>query len=171
MKLPGIKRIFPLILTVLLLPALLAVPARADELNIDFINVLNYTTPNMSGENTVTVSPQDKIVSFELPFHADIRYLEFTFSFSGEFFTPTVYLQSTRTTNGIVGTVREQMQIVYMGNNVFKCYGTFYYDDVTFFSLEFANFPDRRYLTFYDVSYAPEAVYPTNIVADGAINE
>ena len=68
------KRIIPLILTVLLLPVLLAVPARADE--TELLEVLNYSFPNDGTNTLVGVTPANNVVSFQLPFSTQVFYLD-----------------------------------------------------------------------------------------------
>lgn len=53
------KRILPLVLTVLLLPALLAFPAMADEVTSPWVNVLDYSTLDDSGANYIYLYDND----------------------------------------------------------------------------------------------------------------
>lgn len=160
---PTYQRIISIVCTIAVMITAMTFTVSADEINNQFIDVLDYTTPNTTGENTVSISPQDKVVNFELPFHADVRYIEVLFSISGEFFSPTVYLSD--------GRVKTPMTLAYLGNNLFRAYTTAYWDDTTYIGIEIGNVPDRRYLTFYDVSYAPESTYPVSIPADGYVHD
>ena len=68
------KRILPLILTILLIPGLLAVPARADEYSHEeaFLNVMDYLDPSILYQVVVG----DNSVSFALPTTTFIEYVD-----------------------------------------------------------------------------------------------
>lgn len=178
------KRILPLVLIVALLPALLAVPARAVEIDSSFIDVLNFCTPDDSGDYQVSLSLADSTVGFTLPFSTVITYIESIFRYTGDdlvgvslVYTKHSGLPETSLTVVKTGTYYR----VYgrgLGNTTDVFGIKFYFADgstsggsATFKSVKVDTVPVTKYQmsavgTVYDYSTSPATQTPITYQAD-----
>lgn len=150
------KRIIPLILTVLLLPTLLAVPALADELGGVRINLLDYTTPNGVPGFTASISPGSKTVNFSLPYATDIAYIDVTF------YTDAVSFTDLYSTDGHSNYL---LTYQYVGGGLYRAFGSVSFNNASLTALMFEDLDGT-----YDVTFNTFYVYttPTEASAIGA---
>lgn len=153
MKLPGIKRILPLILTVLLLPALMVVPARADDdINaLGWYNILDYGGAAGGASNVVNLT-KTPIIDFNNPTVSVVRYVDILVYATGSFSSVTYY-------NGEVNT---PLTIVSYGSGYYRIYGEIPDSIYHLITLEFSGFEANTVVNFleFSVSHIPHARYP-----------
>lgn len=177
MKLPGIKRILPLILTVLLLPTLLAVPARAVEDDSLWFNVLDLGTANNSGSNRVTFTSSTKSTV--------IRYY-----LTGKQYTRNIdVVFRTDSTDFKVSSYQHYFTIVDLGDGYYRAYGlqnyaydyiyiTFWHNDGSYIDIvgmrattsEFIETELRAAGTIYLYDNIPKSEYPISYMGDGNVH-
>lgn len=105
------KRILPLVLTVLLLPALLAVPAMADEVTESgTYNVLDFSTANDSGSNVV-LSASGVETFFQLVQSTTIYRVQALVRFVNGVIPSNSYVR--------IGNKTYELQMVALGNNYY----------------------------------------------------
>lgn len=171
------KRIIPLILTVLLLPSLLAVPARADENDSLWFNVLDLGTANNSGSNRVTFNSSTSSTV--------IRYY-----LSGKQYTRNIdVVFRTDSTDFRVSSYQHYFTIVDLGNGYYRAYGlmnyaydyiyiTLHHNNGSYIDIvsmrattsEFIENELRAAGTIYLYDNIPASEYPISYMGDGNVH-
>lgn len=120
MKLPGINRILPLLLVVLLLPALLAVPARADEVTESgWINLMDYGCLDDGASHSKVFSNGDSFF-YLVPDYYLVRRIELVFT-SSQPIDKLGFTYNYRTDN------LQYAEVVYFGDGLYKATLDTYY--------------------------------------------
>lgn len=159
------KRILPLILTVLLLPALLAVPARADDYNLGgWIQLLDYGFPSGYDSNFINLTPNGSEQSLYLWYNVPGNLALYNFD---------IIFRTDDTSPGIA-TYNQWLTVTSLGDGLYRAIGSagnvgestfcnFSYDNGTFveiLSFKASSVPFARYAKtysgyVYDFSYEP----------------
>lgn len=154
MKLPGIKRIVPLILTVLLLPALLIVPVGADETDSTLVEILDFSMPNGGDTPWVGVLLSDPLVTFYTPYYSAINYLDVVIQISNNTIPVAVYLKYV----GRSGQEEVRLHFTKISDTMYRIYGTgaTYTEDVFALRFDFGDSTaNAASITFKSVKYSP----------------
>lgn len=111
------KRILPLILTVLLLPALLAVPAMADETGT-WVDVLKFSTVNESGDNYFRLLAGNNQFYYTLPTKGVLREVDLLVKADKAINTVSLCrINATNASDWMGLTVNS------LGDNIYRIYG------------------------------------------------
>lgn len=158
MELPGIKRILPLILTVLLLPSLLAVSARADEFyDNSIVNLLDYGFANNSNTNVITLSPDLPYVTFSYPNKASFNYIDVIFTASN----PFSYVYFWNGSNG------SSLTVYSLGSNLYRAFGSIPNDAIQNYTLEFGGLPSNSTFNFLSVKVSNGMIVNQDLLVNG----
>lgn len=108
------KRVLIFLLSLLITPCMLVIPAQADELNdFGWINVLDFSTLNGSGSNIYHLYAGNNSFYYELPNIQSISYVDMIFAGS--------YDMSHLQVNN--GSETNNLTVVHIGGNLYRAFG------------------------------------------------